>query len=134
MEEDERGVIRNKEYARRFNNFSGMRWGNITPTDLDGMMEYRNICYVYIETKYKNAELPFGQRLALERQCDDMSKVKPALLIVASYENDTGDIDVANTTVTEYRFKGKWHESDGVTTTRALSDRFISWATLEAKK
>jgi hypothetical protein len=123
---DTRGIIRNREYANQVRDFSGLRFGNITPTDVDGMIEYKNICYVYIETKYESAELPFGQRLALERQTDDMQKVKPTLTVIASH-NSQGDIDVANTTVTEYRFMGKWRTRTTQTTTFELVDRFINW-------
>lgn len=128
--DDERGKIRNRQYANRVRDFSGLRFGNITPTDIDGMIEYKNICYVYIETKFESASLPNGQRLALERQCDDMSKVKPAIMIVASHNTD-GDIDVANTTVTEFRFRNAWHETQTTTTTKDLVTRFINWAEFE---
>lgn len=122
----DRGVIRNRLFANQVRDFSGLRFGKITPTDIDGMIEYHNLCYVYIETKYESAELPYGQRLALERQCDDMQKVKPAIAIVASHNTD-GDIDVANTTVTEYRFMGKWRTRPDTETTRQLIDKFFKW-------
>jgi hypothetical protein len=126
----ERGVIRNRCYATQVRDFSGLRFKNITPTDIDGLIEYRNICYVCIETKYENSELQFGQKLALERLNDDLSKVKPVLTIVASHDTD-GDIDVANTTVTEFRFRGRWHMSETVTSTHDLISRFFSWAEME---
>lgn len=120
----QRGVIRNRNYANQVRDFSGLRFNNITPTDIDGMIEYKNLCYVYIETKYDGAELPFGQKLALERQTDDMQKVKPTITIIASH-NSEGDIDVANTTVTQYRWKGEWRTRDA--TTGELIRNFIDW-------
>lgn len=123
---NERGVIRNRQYATQVRDFSGLRFGNITPTDIDGMIEYKNLAYVYIETKFENASLPFGQRLALERQCDDMSKVKPTMAIIASHNSD-GDIDVGSTTVTEYRFRGRWRTREATTTTHDLIERFFNW-------
>ena len=122
MDSAPRGKIRNREYATQVRDFSGLRFGNITPTDIDGLIEYHGKGYVFIETKHAEAELPFGQRLALERICDDLQKVKPTLIIVASHDTD-GDIDVAETTVTEIRFKGKWRQRDG--TTRQLIESFI---------
>lgn len=133
MSDDERGVIHNRERARQIRNFSGLRFQNITPTDIDGMIEYHNLCYVYMETKYKDAELPPGQRLALERQTDDLQKIKPCICIVCSHDitDPNQDIDMANTTVTEYRWNGAWRTKENTTTTKDLVERFISWVNTE---
>lgn len=128
--ETERGVVRNRQYATQVRDFSGLRFGKITPTDIDGCIEYQDTCYVFIETKYKDAELPYGQRLALQRLCDDLERCKPAIAIIASHETD-GDIDVANTRVTEIRFRHEWRHLKTDTTTRALIDRFLAWAKKE---
>jgi glycerophosphoryl diester phosphodiesterase len=109
-----RGVIRNREYGTQVRDFSGLRFGKITPTDIDGLIEYQNKGYVFIETKYKDAKLPRGQELALERLCDDLQNTKPTLLIIASHETE-GDIDVAETIVARYRFKGEWSRCRGTT-------------------
>jgi hypothetical protein len=120
-----RGEIRNREFATQVRNFSGLRYGNITPTDIDGMIEYKNKLYIFIETKFGNAELPFGQRLAFERLCDDLQKVKPTLLIIASH-NSNGDIDVAKTTVTSYRYRGVWKTQNQQRSTGELIAWFIA--------
>jgi len=122
----ERGVIRNRDYATQVRDFSGLRYGNITPTDIDGMLEYHNKCYIWIETKFDDAELPYGQRLALERQNDDMEQVKPAITIIATH-NSEGDIDVANATVAEVRFRKNWSFKFKGKATREVMDRFIKW-------
>lgn len=119
---DERGVIRNRDAALQIRNFSGLRYGNITPTDIDGMIEYHNRGYVLIETKYGDSELPQGQRLALERITDDLRK--PSVAIVASHES-TGDIDVANAIVRELRYQRKWHTTATQYTVRQIVDRFV---------
>lgn len=108
---NERGAIRNRQYGTQVRDYRGLRFGNITPTDIDGLIEYQGKGYVFIETKYQNAELPYGQRLALERLCDDLQIVKPTLLVIASH-NTNGDIDVANTEVSSYRFKGEWKHTE----------------------
>lgn len=119
-----KGVIRHREYGTQCRDYSGLRFGNITPTDLDGLIEYHNRGYVLIETKYKHTQLPGGQRLALERLCDDLQKVKPTLLVVASHEAN-GDIDVANTEVSEFRFRGTWRQREG--TAGQLISAFIGY-------
>jgi hypothetical protein len=121
-----RGIILNRERARQIRDFSGMLYGSITPTDIDGLIEYRNKCYVLFEEKYRDAKLPRGQELALERICDDLQKVKPALLIVANHEAEPGkDIDVASSFVVKFRFENNWYFVAGKVTTKELTTRFI---------
>lgn len=122
MDDTPPGKIRNRQYGTQLRDFSGLRFGNITPTDVDGLIEYKNWGYVLIETKYRDNELPDGQRLALERLCDDLQRIKPTLLIIASHETN-GDIDVAEISVAEYRFKGKWRVREG--TTKELITSFL---------
>jgi len=124
----DRGVIRNHEYAAQIRDFSGLRWGTITPTDIDGCIDWHNRLWVLLEFKHSGAELPFGQRLALERQCDDLQDCKPTLLVVASHEAPPEqDIDAANAIVTEYRYKGEWLTRRSGCTVRALLDTFFDW-------
>lgn len=125
MHDVPRGVIKNREFATQVRDFRNLRFGNITPTDIDGAIEYHNKAYVYIEVKYINSEVPYGQRLFLERQCDDMSVVKPAISII-SFHNTDGDIDVGNTTVSEYRYKRAWHNPRSRMTTRELVAQFLN--------
>lgn len=103
-----------------------MLYGTITPTDIDGVIEFRNKCYVLFEEKYKDADLPRGQELALERMCDDLGKVKPSLLIVSSHETEPSqDIDVASSIVVKFRYQSKWYFLHRRMTTRDLTSRFI---------
>jgi hypothetical protein len=121
-----RGIIRDREHARQIRDFSGMLYGAITPTDIDGLIEFKNKCYVLFEEKYKDARLPHGQELALERICDDLGKIKPALLIVASHETEPDkDIDVANSYVVKFRYQSAWYFVAGRVTTKYLTTRFL---------
>ena len=125
----ERGVIRNKEIARILRDFSSLKFErNITPTDIDGFVEFDDKCYVFIETKYKEAKVIWGQRLALQRLVDTISDTqKAAILIIATHniEPNTEElIDVGNCQVTEYRTKKKWHSVNGSLTVRKLIDQY----------
>jgi hypothetical protein len=122
--EPERGVIRNRVFGTQVRDFSGLRFGNITATDVDGLIDYQNKGWIVFETKYKDAVMPRGQRLALERHCDGLQKDKPTLLVVSSHGNES-DIDMAQAAVVEFRFLGKWRRRDG--TTRDLVMSFVSW-------
>ena len=129
--DNSRGVIRNKKFALQVRDFSGLRFGNITPTDIDMLIEYKNKAFIYGETKYKNAEIPYGQELALERLCDVSHDAnKPSIAIISSHESE-GDIDMAQTVVTKYRFRKKWYLPEQITTMRELVQRFINWVDVE---
>ena len=123
----QRGQIVSRNRARQIRDFSGLLFGNITPTDIDGLIEYHGKAYIFIETKLGNASLPNGQRLALERLADDLTKVKPTLLIVAMHNaiNPDDDIDVATAIVAEYRFKGHKREGHSETTVKDLIIKFL---------
>ena len=102
-----RGEIINIERARQINNFKNMRYGKITPTDMDGLIEYHNKAYVFIEVKYGDKDLPFGQRLALERLVKDTSsKDKQSIAIVCEHQvdNTENQIDVADCKLVDKKF------------------------------
>lgn len=121
----ERGEIRNKDFAKQLNNFKGLRWGNITPTDIDGFIEYHGKGFIIFELKYKGTELPYGQRLALERECDDHKK--PTLLIIASHECLVpDDVNAADATVVEYRYDKRWFRDSGRSLKQVI-DSFINF-------
>ena len=105
-----KNVIRSHKNMSQVIDFSNMRFGNIMPTDIDGLIEYRDMGFMLYEVKYDGAEMPFGQRLALERLTDALQMCRPTLLMLCSHlQTDDKDIDLANTIVVEYRFKGGWH-------------------------
>lgn len=126
-----RGAIHNRPRAKQLRDYSGLRFGKITPTDIDGLIEYKNKAYVILELKYGDTELPFGQRLALERLTDDLEQVgKPTLCIVATHDTHdcNKDIDAANTIVTKYRLKREWIplSPDLEVTTRTIIELFLN--------
>ncbi len=113
--QNNRGKIINRERARQQIDFSGLRFGNITPTDIDyppiaGAIEYKNKAYIFMEFKYENAKMAFGQRLFHERHTDDLEYRKPTITIIASHNTHdcNENIDAANASVREYRYKRKW--------------------------
>lgn len=118
----ERGIIRNREWATQIRDFSGMCFGSITPTDLDGMIEYKNKCFIFYESKHKGANMKFGQQLAFERMINDHGK--PSILFVSEHDTN-GDIDFANTMIIKYYFQGEWHIPKKQITLRKATENFI---------
>ena len=118
-----RGAIRNDIYARTLNDYSGLLYGKITPTDIDGFIDFQNRAFVVIEMKYADAKMPYGQRLALERLTDAIhSTGRPCACFVAQHYGGQM-VDAARCQVTEFRFNKKWFAGDG-STLRQMIDRF----------
>jgi hypothetical protein len=101
--------------------------GGKMPSDLDGILEYQDTCYVLIEFKYREALSSVGQRLLLMRLCDDLQKVKPTLLIMATHdvEDPKQVVDAAAGLVARWRFKGEWHYDETTVTVREKVRLFI---------
>jgi len=126
-----RGVIKNRERKRQIVDMSGLRFPNgITPTDGDGFIEFDDQLFVWFEFKVKDAPIPYGQRLALERQCDAVAETgRIATVFVA--EHDTApaeDIDAAACMVRELRFQRKWRPPRQPITLREAIDRMREMA------
>lgn len=129
MNYTQRGKIENEARASQLRDFSGLRFGNITPTDIDGLIEYHGKCFVLIEAKLEGVEIPDGQRIALEVFCNDERKIgKPCVAIECKHNTPIGtSIDVANATVIKYFHNGKWKDNSTVETVRAFIDRFFEY-------
>lgn len=122
-----RGVINHRERARQINDFRNLIYGSITPTDIDGLIEYQNKAYILIEIKYDDAEMPGGQRKALIRMIDDFTKAgKKSILIVAEHyiSNWEQDVDVAACMVRKYYYRFRWYYNFNGTV-KSLTDKFI---------
>lgn len=79
--------IQNPYRMKQLIDFKGLGIdGNIYPTDIDGLIEYKDSEYIIFEIKHGDAEVPFGQRLALQRMVDDFTKVgKQAVAFVCEH-------------------------------------------------
>lgn len=63
--------------------------GKIYPTDIDAIIEYHDSEYIILEVKHNKADVPWGQRLCLQRMVDDFTKVgKKAVAIVCEHNVD----------------------------------------------
>jgi hypothetical protein len=92
----------------RLNNFSGLEYGKVHPTDIDCFMEFRDKLYIFAEAKYKDGRFPTGQRLALERVSKALQGGgRVATACVVRYDG-LGDIMFAETIVDEYLWNGAW--------------------------
>ena len=123
-----RGKIQNRDRARQIIDFSGLRYNNITPTDMDGAIEYHDKCFVFYEFKLREAEMPKGQKLAFERladACQFAGKQSVVFLCKHNVDNPDADIDAASAKVAETYYCHQWHKEDGTKTVKERSDDFL---------
>lgn len=108
--DDNRGIILNRRRGAQIRDMSGIRFGNITPTDIDALIEYHDKLFIFIETKFGKTELPTGQRLAIARLCDALQKSgKKSIAFITTHNyNPEQDINFAETDVVEYRYNFRW--------------------------
>lgn len=123
-----KGVIKYRQRSEQIKDYGGMLFGNITPTDIDGLIEYHGKGYIIIELKLRDTPLAYGQRLALERLTDDLNGAgKATICIIAGHniDNPTEDIDVANAIVREYKFREKWQVPNSQYNIKHFIENFI---------
>lgn len=131
MNSGTRGRIRNPERAAQLRDFSALRYGNITPTDVDGLLEFSDKLYVFLEFKLGGAPMDYGQRLCFERVCDALATAEKIFVaIVAEHDTPIGQqIDCAQAKVRSYYQDGQWNAMYGDLTVIDMIDglyrRFI---------
>lgn len=109
--------------------------GNIYPTDIDGLIEYKDAEYIIFEVKYGDAEVPFGQRLALQRMVDDFTKAgKQAVVFICEHTvRDANKPVVAAWCKVREIYYGKekeWRAPDSEISVRAAVDSFQKFSKL----
>ena len=125
----ERGIYRNPDRGRQLLLFDGMQYGNITPSDLDGYIEYKDKGWVWVEAKVAGAEVPIGQRLAMERFCNDMGMAhKHAIAMVVEHSTEPWeDVHLRDCIVRELYWNGerRWRKPYRRITAKQATDSFL---------
>lgn len=122
----ERGEFRNIKHGLERADFSGLRFGTITPTDIDGLIEFEDRCCIFMETKHGDADLPLGQRLALERSCDKWGDAGIVLVMRKASADTSQTYKIATLPVVEFRHARKWQPAPGAATCLEWVERFAS--------
>jgi len=124
--DENRGAIQYPKRAKQLIDFSGLRYGNITPTDIDGFFEVHNTIYFYYEFKYKNGNMSKGQYAALLRQVDtDRAAGKEAVLLYCKHnvQDTSKPVNAASCVVVKYYYNGRWWNGNG-RTAKEITDMF----------
>lgn len=126
-----RSKIKNPKRMSQLIDFEGLALdhGRIYPTDIDGLIEYHDSEYIIFEVKHSKAEVPIGQRLALQRMVDDFTRAgKRAIAIVCEHDIDDSDkpIIAAMCNVREmyYGGEGEWRPPEHPMNTQQTINRF----------
>lgn len=124
------GEFRNVGRARQLNIFKGLSSDGVEVTDIDGLIEYRNKAYIVYEVKFEGAEVPKGQRLALERFVSDAArsgKIAIVMVVVHPDMNKQDPIIVKNCKVRDiyYGKERVWRKPKKPMTAGELTDAFI---------
>jgi len=107
-----RGEYKNENYAKQLNSFEGLlRRRGITPTDIDGLIDYNGKAFVILEGKHGDARIPMGQRMALENIANAMQDGgrQVIVLVFRHYVKMPDTIIVSTQEVTEYYINKQWH-------------------------
>lgn len=128
--------INNPYRMKQLIDFKGLEVdGYIYPTDIDGLIEYKDSEYILFEVKYGSAEVPLGQRLAIQRMVDDFTKVgKQAVAFVCEHTvRDANKPVVAAWCKVREIYYGKekqWRAPDNDITVREAVDSFQRYSKL----
>ena len=119
-----RGSIHSRKRACQMIDYTGLRYNNITPTDIDGCLDFGGEFFVFIEYKVSGVTMPDGQRITYEHIIDSLSSSgKHAVCIVAEHETrPEEDIDAAQAYVVQYRWEQEWRSpSTCISVIRAIA-------------
>jgi hypothetical protein len=126
MNDENRGKIRNVCYAEQIIDFSGLRFGTITPTNIDGYMDFWGKGHVFFEAKHSDAIPPYGQKLAFERLVDPLAPF--SICIIGSHTAPHHEqINAAETSVVNVRFLREWIKPDRNLTTKVVIEKFLGF-------
>lgn len=127
--DDNRGVIQHRQRAKQILDFSELKFDKITPTDIDGFIEWHDKAAVFFEVKYGDAEMPKGQKLALQRTADNFQAAgKNTIILVCRHdiEDCSQDVNVGKTIVKGLYLFGKWYKPLKKATAKDITTWFLS--------
>lgn len=139
MSSKKRGAVRDVVKYTQLKDYTKMCYGTITPTDIDGSMDFGPNVFVFLELKHEGKDLPRGQELHLERLCDALYRGgNHSLAVVATHGcGSTEMIPVHECSVERFRYMLEWNRPGRACTCKELVDRFHArtkeWAEVAAE-
>ena len=130
MSYEKRGSYNHRNMGKQLLCFDGIGYGNATPMDIDGFIEWHDKKRVLLEIKLKGVNVLGGERLALERMVNDFSNAgKESMAVIADHRvfNTSEDVIVRDCVVREiYHSREKiWRPTKRMMTVGTLLDSFL---------
>lgn len=102
------------------------------PTDIDGLVEWKNKAYVIIECKHGDKDMSLGQKIAIERMTNDLSKAGKrtvALVVEHDVNNIQQSVMVGDQIVRQvyYDNQKEWREPNYIMTAKEAINNFIQY-------
>ena len=112
----DRGVIKSEVFFHQKILFEGLRWGTITPTDIDLAIDFKNRLFIYVEFKHMtDTTVNIGQQLILERMCDNSEA--PSYAMIAVHDTDIGsDVIAWKAEIIKCYYRHNWKDIDNPVT------------------
>ena len=126
----EPGLINHGSRARQLNSFTGLKFGSITPTDLDGLIDYHNERFAFLELKLRDGPLSEAQATAIIRVVDaiEAAKKRAAFFVAEHCEDDpTVDVPADRCLIRSIYSRQQWWQPEIEMTLRAGLDRFLGF-------
>tara|TARA_Y100000310_G_C20579340_1_gene762158 strand:+ start:854 stop:1306 length:453 start_codon:yes stop_codon:yes gene_type:complete len=107
-----RGEIKYRDRAKQLISYRRLeRMRNITPTDIDGFIDYNGNAFVYMDAKLYEKEIDFGQKRAFENVINSHGKAgHPTCAIIFRHNSPSNeDIMAHSCYVDDYYSNLKWN-------------------------
>lgn len=130
MSYEKRGSYNHRRMGKQLLRFDGISYGNVTPMDIDGFIEWHDKKRVMLEIKLQNVPILTGERLALERMVDDFARLgKESMAVIADHKvfDTNEDVIVRDCLVREiYHSRERiWRPTKMMMTVGMLLDSFL---------
>jgi len=107
----ERGRIKHIDRYKQLISYEGLeRHRKITPTDIDGMIDYNGNAFIFIEGKLENKQIDFGQKKAIENVINGLCEAgKPSCCLIFRHNQKPDELIIAkDCIVSEVYYQHKW--------------------------
>jgi hypothetical protein len=110
-------MILNKDRMKQIVDFSNLKVGGYTPTDIDFVMEKNNKWWVFGEVKVKGTPITKGQDILYQRLCDNYLKLRIPCMYILTHHNipvneiiDVGNLPVDIAEIVAPNKSGIWQK------------------------
>jgi len=111
MLDEDRGKIKYIKRYKQLISYEGLeRLRKITPTDIDGLIDYNGNAFIFLEAKLEGKEIDYGQKLALENLINGLNESgHPACCLIFRHNKEPEELIIAkDCIVSEIYYQGKW--------------------------